>query len=102
MTPTTLSLLCFDNLFEWWFTRLPIGSQDTPSSGGGICCFATRGSGIMDGFLRALGFDSKPSYAEKIPENLEASDFDVHDVSCRIMKLKKQFTVWLLKVQLQS
>lgn len=35
----------------------------------------------MDGFLRALGFDSKPDYAEKIPENLAASDFNIHKVS---------------------
>lgn len=36
----------------------------------------------MDGLLRALGFDSKPSYTEKIPEDLDPSDFKVHEVSC--------------------
>lgn len=35
----------------------------------------------MEGILRALGFGSKPEYAEKIPENLSAEDFSVHRVS---------------------
>ncbi len=35
----------------------------------------------MDGIFRALGFDSKPVYAERIPESLKASDFNVHEVS---------------------
>lgn len=39
----------------------------------------------MDGILRALGFDSKPDYAEKIPESLKASDFNVHEVSLSLV-----------------
>lgn len=36
----------------------------------------------MEGIFRALGFGtSKPEYAEKIPENLQAEDFSVHKVS---------------------
>ena len=38
----------------------------------------------MDGILRALGFDSKPDFAEKIPESLRASDFNVHEVSLAV------------------
>ena len=35
----------------------------------------------MDGFLRALGFDKQPDYAEKIPDTLSADNIFVHDVS---------------------
>jgi len=40
----------------------------------------------MDGILRALGFDSKPDFAEKIPESLKASDFNVHEVSLAVVQ----------------
>lgn len=36
----------------------------------------------MEGIFRALGWGSKPEYAEKIPETLKAGDFYVHKVSC--------------------
>lgn len=41
----------------------------------------------MAGILKALGFDfdSKPEYAEKIPETLEPADFEVHSVSIIIV-----------------
>lgn len=35
---------------------------------------------MMEGLLRALGFDSKPDYAEKIPEDLKPEDFNVKEV----------------------
>ena len=35
----------------------------------------------MDGILKALGFDSKPDYTEKIPETLTPDHFSVHNVS---------------------
>ena len=35
----------------------------------------------MDGILKALGFESKPDYTEKIPENLTSDHFSVHNVS---------------------
>ena len=35
----------------------------------------------MAGILKALGFESKPEYAEKIPETLTPEDFSVHRVS---------------------
>ena len=38
----------------------------------------------MAGFLKALGLESKPEYAEKIPETLTEGDFHVHDVSLAI------------------
>ena len=34
----------------------------------------------MEGIFRALGFGSKPDYAEKIPETLAADDFGIHEV----------------------
>ena len=34
----------------------------------------------MDGFLKALGFESKPDYTDKIPETLTPEDFYVHKV----------------------
>ena len=34
----------------------------------------------MEALFRALGFGSKPEYAEKIPENLTEDDFRVHKV----------------------
>ena len=35
----------------------------------------------MAGFLKALGFESKPEYMEKIPDQLGAEHFCIHDVS---------------------
>lgn len=36
----------------------------------------------MEGLFKALGFgSSKPEYAEKIPEDLLAEDFSLHEVS---------------------
>lgn len=35
----------------------------------------------MDGILKALGFESKPDYTEKIPETLTQEHFCVHNVS---------------------
>lgn len=34
----------------------------------------------MESFLRAIGFGSKPDYAEKIPENLSPDDFGLVEV----------------------
>ena len=36
--------------------------------------------GRMAGFLKALGFESKPEYAEKIPEHLTPHDVSIHEV----------------------
>ena len=36
----------------------------------------------MDGFLKALGFESKPEFKDKIPDTLTNDCFKVHDVSC--------------------
>jgi len=36
--------------------------------------------GRMAGFLKALGFESKPEYAEKIPEQLTSDDVSIHEV----------------------
>ena len=41
----------------------------------------SNGECAMDGILKALGFDSKPDYAEKIPETLTPDHFSVHNVS---------------------
>jgi hypothetical protein len=35
----------------------------------------------MEGFFRALGFGTKPDYAEKIPETLTDKDFGLQEVS---------------------
>lgn len=35
----------------------------------------------MEGFLKALGLDSKPQYKEKIPDTLTSDCFNVHNVS---------------------
>ena len=34
----------------------------------------------MAALLKALRFDSKPDYLDKIPESLSAEEFDVHNV----------------------
>lgn len=34
----------------------------------------------MAALLKALRFDSKPEYTDKIPESLSAEEFDVHKV----------------------
>ena len=34
----------------------------------------------MDGILKALGFESRPEYNDKIPETLTPEDFEVHKV----------------------
>lgn len=34
----------------------------------------------MAALLKALGFDSKPEYLEKIPESLSAEEFDLRNV----------------------
>ncbi len=34
----------------------------------------------MDGFLKALGFDSQPGYQDKIPDTLTEDCFNVHNV----------------------
>lgn len=39
--------------------------------------------GRMAGFLKALGFESKPEYAEKIPEQLTSDDVSIHEVRGR-------------------
>ena len=38
----------------------------------------------MAGILKALGFENKPEYLEKIPETLTPSDFTVHNVCCKL------------------
>ena len=40
----------------------------------------------MAGFLKALGLENKPEYAEKIPDTLTDQDFQVHDVSLAIQE----------------
>lgn len=39
----------------------------------------------MDGFLRALGFESKPEFTDKIPDNLTKDCFNVQNVRDRVV-----------------
>ena len=45
------------------------------------CCEALSRKSRMDSILKALGFDSKPDYADKIPETLTPEHFNLHEVS---------------------
>ena len=45
----------------------------------------------MDGILKALGFDSKPDYTEKIPETLTPDHFYVHNVRKGHMGIGRTF-----------
>ena len=47
----------------------------------------------MDSILKALGFESKPGYADKIPEKLVSEDFHVHKVRNAWCLLLNEFTV---------
>jgi len=49
--------------------------------GEGGCCEALRRKSRMDTILKALGFDSKRDYADKIPETLTPEHFNLHEVS---------------------
>ena len=48
----------------------------------GLCSSWRR---VMEGLLRALGFENKPDYTEKIPETLTENDLDIHEVRYMIV-----------------
>lgn len=51
--------------------------QNTEEVNCGLCSSWRR---VMEGLLRALGFENKPDYTEKIPEILTEDDLHVHKV----------------------
>lgn len=57
-------------------------ARSTEEVNSDLCACCQR---VMEGLLRALGFENKPDYLEKIPETLTGAELDVHKVFGLVM-----------------